>query len=276
MQAHGLTLELPDLADDVGKGPALDKLHRVVVHATVRADGMHRHDIRVMQERRGLGFRFETLKMARVKRGGERQDLERNPTAERELLGLIDDTHPTPTDLTKDAKIAQHAVAWAGDVIKWCMAGSFAESRAAQVSHHLQRGEQLPQRLGVFGMLFCEAAWIERFASLKPLEELFDQIGQDGSIPLMECYDVKPCLFCPCGLVLVGFKHDDVAQKALQKLPFCAIHGYSCGHYEIATPQLRNMAPLAMWTLGMTRGHCLSSVGQRSATLIARVDHPFD
>ena len=62
----GLTLELAELADNVGQGAAIDKLHRVVMHAALAAHGMDRHDIRVMQERRRLGLGFEPLKLARV------------------------------------------------------------------------------------------------------------------------------------------------------------------------------------------------------------------
>src|SRR5579883_2113631 len=69
--------------------PVLDCtiLHRVVVHAPLAADGEDRHDVGVVQLRRRLGLDLEPPQLLRVQGRGERQDFQRHPAAERDLLG---------------------------------------------------------------------------------------------------------------------------------------------------------------------------------------------
>ncbi len=66
--------ELPDLADDVGQGAAVDELHGELVHAVLAAHPEDRHDFRVVQLRRGLGFGPEPAELLRVHGRRERQD----------------------------------------------------------------------------------------------------------------------------------------------------------------------------------------------------------
>ena len=100
-------VELPQLGDHLGQGSPVDELHGVVVHAPLAADGVDRHDVRVVQAGGGLGLDLEPLQLPRVHRRGERQDLQRHAAAERELLGLVDDPHAAPADLAEDPEVAQ-------------------------------------------------------------------------------------------------------------------------------------------------------------------------
>ena len=69
-------LEPAQLADQGGQGLALDELHRVVMHAPLAADREDRHDVGVVQLRRGLGLDLEPLQLPGVERRGERQHLQ--------------------------------------------------------------------------------------------------------------------------------------------------------------------------------------------------------
>ena len=90
-----------------GQAAALDELHGVEGHAPLAADRVDRHDVRVVQAGGGLGLELEPLQLPGVERRGERQDLQRHPAAQRELLGLVDDAHAAPADLAEDPEVAQ-------------------------------------------------------------------------------------------------------------------------------------------------------------------------
>ena len=68
--------------DDCCQRLALDVLHGVIVHAALAADAEHRHDVRVIQARRGLCFVLESLQLPGIERRGKRQHLERDPATE--------------------------------------------------------------------------------------------------------------------------------------------------------------------------------------------------
>ena len=55
----------------------------------------------------GAGFVLEALQLLLVEHRGERQHLQRDAAAERDLLGLVDDAHAAAADLAQDSKIAQ-------------------------------------------------------------------------------------------------------------------------------------------------------------------------
>ena len=133
-------LEQAELADDVSQGAAIDKLHRVVMNAALGAHGMDRHDVRVMQERGSLRLGLEPLKLARVQRGGERQNLESDTTTQGKLLGLVNDAHATAADLPHDVEIAQHPKPWAGDVRGGRDDYPGSHGRMGERGHHLERG----------------------------------------------------------------------------------------------------------------------------------------
>jgi len=50
---------------------------------------------------------LEPFQLSFVQHGGKGQYLQRDPPAQRDLLGLIDHPHPTPADLAKDLEVAQ-------------------------------------------------------------------------------------------------------------------------------------------------------------------------
>ena len=56
--------------DDLAQRASLDVLHGEEVDAVLLADGVHLHDIRVAELRRGLGLTFETLDELRLLRTG--------------------------------------------------------------------------------------------------------------------------------------------------------------------------------------------------------------
>jgi hypothetical protein len=145
LAGSGLALELAELADDVGQGTTIDKLHRVVMHAALGAHGMDRHDIRVMQERRRLGLGLEPRKLARIKRGGEREDLQGHTAAQRDLLGLVDDAHASAADLAQNVEITQQPEPWARDVRCRGDGRTSSGGRMGERGHHLERGQQLAE-----------------------------------------------------------------------------------------------------------------------------------
>ena len=98
---------LPQFANNTGQVAAVDELHRVIMHAALIADGMDRHDIRMMQMRRGLRLVFEALQLLGIERRGQRQDLQGDTPAQGQLLGLVDDTHAAPAHLAQDAEVSQ-------------------------------------------------------------------------------------------------------------------------------------------------------------------------
>ena len=85
----------------------LDQLHRVEVHAPVAADGIDRHDVGVMQQRRRLGLVLEPLQLAGIEGRRERQHLERHPPSQRLLHRLVDHPHPPTGNLPDNQEIPQ-------------------------------------------------------------------------------------------------------------------------------------------------------------------------
>ena len=57
-----------------------------------------------------LGFVAEALQLPRVHRGGERQHLERDAAAERNLLRFVDDAHAAAADFADQAEVAERAI----------------------------------------------------------------------------------------------------------------------------------------------------------------------
>ena len=104
------------LRDQRGEALPLDELHRVIVDAALAADRMHRHDLLVLHVRSRQRLGLESLEAARVDGRGERQDLQRDPPPERDLLGLVDDPHPAPAHLAQEAEVAELADARRGGV----------------------------------------------------------------------------------------------------------------------------------------------------------------
>ncbi len=82
--------------------------------AALAADRVHRHDLLVLHVGRREGLGLEALEAPGVDGRGEREDLERDPPPQRDLLGLVDDPHPAPAHLAQEAKVAELAEARGG------------------------------------------------------------------------------------------------------------------------------------------------------------------
>ncbi len=92
-----------------GQSLPVDELHGVIVHASFAADAVNRHDVNVVQDRRGLCLQQEPLQLPGIQRGSERQYFERYLAAQGNLPGFIDDAHAAPAHFAKDVEIAQPA-----------------------------------------------------------------------------------------------------------------------------------------------------------------------
>ena len=77
--------------------------------AALAAHGIDRHDVRVVELRRGQGLGLEPAELGRVHRRRERQHLERHTAVQRALHGLVDHAHAAAADLRDEAEVAQIA-----------------------------------------------------------------------------------------------------------------------------------------------------------------------
>ena len=73
----------------------------------VLADAEDRHDVGVVQSRRGPRFPLEPLLLLRVRQHLLWQHLQRHMPPQGHLLGLVDDAHAAATDLPDDPVVAQ-------------------------------------------------------------------------------------------------------------------------------------------------------------------------
>ena len=86
-------------AQDGVESVPMNKLHRVKVNAVVLTDSEDRHDVGMMQPRRGEGLAAEALETRQVV-GVTREDgLERDVPAQRFVNRFIDDPHSASPDL---------------------------------------------------------------------------------------------------------------------------------------------------------------------------------
>ena len=100
-------LQLLHLFQHVIQPQALDELHDVIRHAVLLADAEDRDDVGVVQLGGGLRLALEPPLGLGVEQHVLGQHLERDVTAQRHLLGLVDDAHAPLADLAEDAKIAE-------------------------------------------------------------------------------------------------------------------------------------------------------------------------
>ena len=68
------------------------------------------HDVRVVELGHCLRLDAEPLQFQRVERRDPGEDLERDPTPQRDLLGLVDDPHPSAADLTHEPILAENRI----------------------------------------------------------------------------------------------------------------------------------------------------------------------
>ena len=90
---RGRVVEATDLPQHRVEAEARDELHDVVVHALELADSEDGHDIGVVQLGGGAAPPAGTAGVARDRSGPCPEDLEGDATAERLLLGFVDDAH---------------------------------------------------------------------------------------------------------------------------------------------------------------------------------------
>ncbi len=93
----------PVLRDDLLQRAALEMLHRDVVGAVPLTAVVHRHDVRVLQAGGTRRLAPEPLDELRVLREAPVQDLQRDITAELQVLGAIHVRHPARADPLEDA-----------------------------------------------------------------------------------------------------------------------------------------------------------------------------
>src|SRR5437879_370012 len=98
---------LSQLSNQVGERSAGDPLHGDVVNSVLAAGAINRHDVRVLKRGGGLGFNLEPLEGEPIDRSDERKGLERDPPAQRKLLGSVNDAHPSASDLPEDLKVSE-------------------------------------------------------------------------------------------------------------------------------------------------------------------------
>ncbi len=141
--------------------------------AIVSADAENRHDVGVVQPRRGTRLALESLHLLR---GGESrigQDLQGYPPAQRLLLGLVDHAHAAAADLAEDAVIAQPFQPCRD--MDGNATGGFVLAVGAEVLHLDQNGEDLADVVGQVGE--APAVFLERgpLAAALAAEEIVGQ-----------------------------------------------------------------------------------------------------
>ena len=134
----------PRVAENLGEATAFDELHRVIMHSSIAADREDRHDVRMVQGRGDLGLDLEPGKLLAVQTGGRSQNFQGDPSAQRSLLGLVDDPHPTPADLTEHAEFAQG--------LRHRQCGEWRFTSRRQFVDHPHRGQDLGKHAGDLGI----------------------------------------------------------------------------------------------------------------------------
>jgi hypothetical protein len=93
---------------------AFDELHHDEVAAGVLVDVVDRADVRVFQCRRRARLASQPLERLRVVADLLREELQRDATAELDVLGLVDDAHAAAAELLQDPVVgdglADHVV----------------------------------------------------------------------------------------------------------------------------------------------------------------------
>ncbi len=84
----------------------LDESHSVKVNPLLAADLEDRDNVRVIQRRGGLPFDAKPLDLPGIHRGRDREHLEGNLLAGRDLHCLVDHAHPSPADLAENSVAA--------------------------------------------------------------------------------------------------------------------------------------------------------------------------
>ena len=137
----------------------------------------------MVQPRRRLRLAVEAGHALGVEERRRRQHLERDATAERFLLGLVDDAHPAPPDLADDPVVGEplgnRSVRQGGGAQE--RAGDVGRARLEILDHH-QRGEEGADLLGERGIpggVFLDG---RPFPALAALEELLREVAERARV----------------------------------------------------------------------------------------------
>ncbi len=87
--------------------PALDELHAEVMVPFVLADLVDRHDVRVIEVRRGLRLQAEPLQVVGGREPARSHHLERHHAVEADLASLENDPHPALSDHLDEIVVAK-------------------------------------------------------------------------------------------------------------------------------------------------------------------------
>ena len=77
------------------------------MHAAFTANGIHGHDVLMPQIGGGSRLVSKSLQSSMIECRREWQDLQGNPTIQRNLLGFVNGSHSATTDLLQQAKVTQ-------------------------------------------------------------------------------------------------------------------------------------------------------------------------
>ena len=84
----------PQFLENLIEALTLNDLHRIEMHAFLRAHAKDRHDVRMMQPGGGPGFELKPIKVRGARQSCLlRQDLQATCPAQRLLDGLLNDAH---------------------------------------------------------------------------------------------------------------------------------------------------------------------------------------
>ena len=150
----------------------VDELHGVVVKPVGITAIEDRHDVRVVQARRGLRFAPEPLELVAGEQARLRQHLQRHTASQRLLHGFEDHAHATAADLAHDAIVAEPLELGHG---RTPLASRARLAIAASLLQHQQRRQQFQQSRTVVAMLGRERLRRHRFAIPKPGQKLLGQ-----------------------------------------------------------------------------------------------------
>ena len=190
----GAALDEPaQLGDQAGQAAPFDILHGEVGDAVDGADGVHRHDVRVLEQAGDLGLELKPLEGLRVHGGGQGQDLQGDPAADGDLARLVHDPHAAPADLADDVKVgedpARGGVARVGFREGGVIVGNLPER-----GEPAEGGEQFADLIGMGRVFGGELLDVDRFTGLdlrRAGREELDQLGAHGRVRIAVL--ARPC-----------------------------------------------------------------------------------
>jgi len=148
------------------------------VEAILLADAEHRHDVGVMQLCRRPRLAMETPQVPRIEQGMRGQHLDGHMPAQRQLLRLVDDAHPTSAHLTQDLVVPHLLHRHRGG--RGCGLTPLTRSVVGGLGllHQHEGGQHLADLVGMLGVAPCELLDGGLFALPERLDELIGDLPQ--------------------------------------------------------------------------------------------------